>query len=396
MPSWRPTPPARSPTLPTGRPTLPARSPTLPARLPTSPARSPTLPTASREPRLLPWLALLLVTLPVAHASETVRVGVFGLFHPAELAVRATPGSTLIVETGPAQFTVADAGAVRLRVSGSGIECAIGATAVNAKKVLLRASGSRSPFRLSVPGKIGRLYQGELEVLPSDGALRAIVVMDAETAVASVVAAESQAGASLEALRAQAVASRSFLLASWGRHQEFDLCDTTHCQFLKQPPSADSRAAEAARTTRGLVLRYRNSIVPAMFFAACGGKTFALQDVGMRPGNYPFRSVECPICARKPKRWQRRIARVDAEPLLASGLSELARILLVRKLGWNAVPSNAYSVDSDGDTVSLRGRGAGHGVGLCQRGAAGLAAQGMSFTEILRHYFPDTTIEARH
>jgi len=372
MPPWSPTPPARSPTLPAARPTRPPKR---------------------RAPRLLPWLALLLVTLPVANASETVRVGVFGLFHPVELGVQATFGSTLIVEAGPARFTVADAGAIRLRVSGSKIECDIGGTAVNPKKVLLRASGSRSPFRLSVPGKIDRLYQGELEVLPSNRALRAIVVMDVETAVASAVAAESRASASLEALKAQAVASRSFLLASRGRHQEFDLCDTTHCQFLKQPPPADSPAAEAARTTRGLVLRYRNSIVPAMFFAACGGKTFALQDVGMRPGNYPFRSVECPICARKPKRWQRRIARVDAEPLLASGLSELARISLVRKLGWNAVPSNAYSVDSDGDTVSLRGRGAGHGVGLCQRGAAGLAAQGMSFTEILRHYFPDTTLE---
>ena len=348
---------------------------------------------------MLPWLAVLILTLPLAKASQTVRVGVFGLFHPAELAVRATPGSTLIIEADSPEadssgFTIADAGTVRLRLSGSEIECDVAGTTVNAQKVLVRASGSRSPFRLSVPGRIDRLYQGELEVLPSNQALRAIVVMDVETAVASAVAAESRPGASLEALKAQAVASRSFLLANRGRHQGFDLCDTTHCQFLRQPPPADSPAAEAAQTTRGLVLRYRNSIVPAMFFAGCGGKTFALRDVGMEPGNYPFRSVDCPICLRKPNPWQRRIARVDAELLLASGLSELARISLVRKLGWNAVPSNAYSVDSDGETVSLNGRGAGHGVGLCQEGAAGLAAEGMSFTEILRHYFPDTTLEA--
>ena len=67
----------------------------------------------------------------------------------------------------------------------------------------------------------------------------------------------------------------------------------------------------------------------------------------------------------------------------------------MRKLGWNAVPSNTYSVRSEGETVSLKGKGAGHGVGLCQQGAAGLAGQGMDFTEILRHYFPDTTIEAK-
>ena len=332
-----------------------------PAWSPALPGRGPTPPAGWRAPRLLPWLAVLLLTLPLAKAFQTVRVGVFGLFHPAELAVRATPGSTLIIEADSTGFTVADAGTVRFRLSGSEIECDVAGTTVNAKKVLVRASRSRSPFRLSVPGRIDRLYRGELEVLPSNRALRAIVVMDVETAVASAVAAESQPGASLEALKAQAVASRSFLLANRKRHEGFDLCDTTHCQFLRQPPPAGSPAAEAARTTRGLVLRYRNSIVPAMFFAGCGGKTFALRDVGMEPGNYPFRSVDCPICLRKPNPWQRRIARVDAEPLLASGLSELARISLVRKLGWNAVPSNAYSVDSDGETVSLKGRGAGHG-----------------------------------
>ena len=365
-----------------------------PAWSPALPGRGPTPPGGWRAPRLLPWLAVLLLTLPLAKASQTVRVGVFGLFHPAELAVRAAPGSTLIIEADSPGFTVADAGTVRFRLSGSEIECDVAGTTVNAKKVLVRASGSRSSFRLSVPGRIDRLYRGELEVLPSNRALRAIVVMDVETAVASAVAAESRPSASLEALKAQAVASRSFLLANRKRHQGFDLCDTTHCQFLRQPPPADSPAAEAAQTTRGLVLRYRNSIVPAMFFAGCGGKTFALRDVGMEPGNYPFRSVDCPICLRKPNPWQRRIARVDAEPLLASGLSELARISLVRKIGWNAVPSNAYSVDSDGETVSLKGRGAGHGVGLCQEGAAGLAAEDMSFMEILRHYFPDTTLEA--
>ena len=345
--------------------------------------------------RLLPCLAGILLYLPLANASETVRVGVFGLFRPVELAVEATIGSTLTVEAGPSRFTVAYADTVRLRPSGSQVECHVDGTTVRAKKVLVRVRGPGSQFRLSVPGKIDRLYQGELEVLPSDGALRAIVVMKVETAVASAVAAESQPDTSLEALRAQSVASRSFLLASRGRHQGFDLCDTTHCQFLKQPPAADSPAVEAAQTTRGLVLRYRNRIVPAMFFGACGGKTFALRDVGMEPGNYPFHSVACPPCLRNPNRWQRRITRADAESLLASGRSELARISLARKLGWNAVPSNAYSARFEGEIVSLRGKGAGHGVGLCQQGAAGLAGQGMDFTEILRHYFPDTTIEAK-
>ena len=57
-----------------------------------------------------------------------------------------------------------------------------------------------------------------------------------ETAVASIVAAESTADTPFEALKAQAVATRSYLIASRGRHRDFDFCDTTHCQFLREPP----------------------------------------------------------------------------------------------------------------------------------------------------------------
>ena len=346
--------------------------------------------------RFLLCLAASLLSLPLASASETVRIGVFSLFRPAELAVQAAFGFTLVVEIGGSRFSVADRETVRLRLSGSDVECDVVGTTVRAQRVRVRVHGPGAQFRLSVPGKIDRLYQGELEVHPSEETLGAVVVMDVETAVASAVAAENQPGTPPEALRAQAVASRSFLLANRNRHRGFDLCDTTHCQFLKQPPAADSPAAEAAQTTRGLVLRYRKRIVGAMFFGGCGGKTFSPREVGMEPGNYPFHAVACPPCLRNPHGWQRRIARADAEPLLRAGKSETARIALVRKLGWNAVPGNAYSARSEGEIISLKGSGAGHGVGLCQPGAAGLARQGMSFTEILRHYFPDTTIESKY
>ena len=86
---------------------------------------------------------------------------------------------------------------------------------------------------LSVPGRIERRFRGTLEVASRGGALEAVVSLDIETAVASVVAAESPPGAPLEALKAQAVVARSYYLATRGRHAGFDFCDTTHCQFLR-------------------------------------------------------------------------------------------------------------------------------------------------------------------
>src|SRR5260221_13879275 len=95
--------------------------------------------------------------------------------------------------------------------------------------------------------------------------------MDVETAVASIVVAESPPHAPMEALKAQAVAARSFLAAGKGRHSGFDFCDTTHCQFLRQPPAADSPAAQATSATRGLVLAYKGRGFAAMYSASCGG-----------------------------------------------------------------------------------------------------------------------------
>src|SRR5260221_12003531 len=96
--------------------------------------------------------------------------------------------------------------------------------------------------------------------------------MDVETAVASIVVAESPPHAPMEALKAQAVAARSFLAAGKGRHSGFDFCDTTHCQFLRQPPAADSPAAQATSATRGLVLAYKGRGFAAMYSASCGGR----------------------------------------------------------------------------------------------------------------------------
>jgi len=101
--------------------------------------------------------------------------------------------------------------------------------------VVTARDGSPVPFELAVPGKLRRVYRGRLTLTAHNGVLLAVVSMDRETAVASIVAAEMPASAPLEALKAQAVVARSFLVAG-GRHVGYDFCDTTHCQFLRSRP----------------------------------------------------------------------------------------------------------------------------------------------------------------
>jgi hypothetical protein len=97
---------------------------------------------------------------------------------------------------------------------------------------------------LSVPGKIERRYDGTIRISHEGGELIAIVEMDREVAIASIVAAEIAPGAPLEALKAHVAIGRSILAVSYGRHRRFQFCDTTRCQFIRSLPSA-YRAAVA-------------------------------------------------------------------------------------------------------------------------------------------------------
>ena len=253
-----------------------------------------------------------------------VTIGVFGLFHPTELEVRPAHGGVIVVERGAAREALEGVHSLRIRA---------------AAKVAGRDGGT-GEFVLSVPGRIHREFHGRLEIRPRGAELLAIVEMDRETAVASIVAAELPGGTPLEALKAQAVAARSFLAAAGHRHEGFDFCDTTHCQFLREPPKAGSAAARAAEDTRGLALAYQGRVVAALYSADCGGHTRALADGEwksgeFRPDDYPYFGVACP----------RR-----------------------------------------GGAVS------GHGVGLCQAGAAEMARTGAAFREILAHFYPATTL----
>jgi stage II sporulation protein D len=218
--------------------------------------------------------------------------------------------------------------------------------------------------------------------------------MNIETAVASVVAAESLPSTPLEAMKAQAVAARSFFHAG-GHHGDDEFCDTTHCQFLRQPPPSSSRAFAAARDTRGLVLTWRGEPLAAMYSSRCGGTTKTLQQIGSPVRGYPYFAVECAYCRRHPYTWTRSLSAADARrlsPSTGQQPGERARLAVDRVHGWSAIPSDDYRAIPGSDMTTLQGKGQGHGLGLCQYGAAGMAAAGADFAAILRHYYPETEL----
>jgi peptidoglycan hydrolase-like amidase len=290
--------------------------------------------------RACAWvIAAALAPAAAAHAQDAIRFGVLGLFHPRELEVEPA-GEQAVVIAGNGRFVLNGEPRhrrVTLRAEGDRV-LARGVAAGEWDGA--GRDGAAARFRLVVPGRFHRVFHGRLRITAKHGELIAVVEMEREEAVVSIVAAEMGSTAPLEALKAQAVVARSFLMAG-ARHRDFDFCDTTHCQYLRGADEAGARVREAVSATRGMVLEWHERTLAARYSSRCGGRTQSLRDAGKDPGDgYPYYAVTCAWCRQHP----------DAGP------------------------------------------SAGHGMGLCQMGAMGMAAAGADFRAILAHYYPNTEV----
>jgi len=341
------------------------------------------------------WPVLLIFLLSAAQIGaqqQQIRFNVLGLFHARELQLEPVGESVLSVTASDAPSTSSrilngEPAHRQLLFRAEGDRVVVGSASAASWTATAR-DGTSVAFRLTVPGKIHRVYFGQLTLRARNGELLADVAMDRETAVASIVAAEMDSSAPLEALKAQAVATRSFLAAG-ARHLDFDFCDTTHCQFLRSPPHANSRVSQAVQATRGLLIEYRGKPLAALYFSRCGGHTRSLREVGMEPGeSYPYYSVLCFWCRRHPLLWH---STVDSqEPLKPH--DEAERIHAARQWGWSAIPGSDFTATENSSGQQLEGHSLGHGVGLCQFGAIGMARAGATFRQILAHYYPNTSL----
>jgi stage II sporulation protein D len=228
----------------------------------------------------------------------------------------------------------------------------------------------------------------------------------------------------------QAIVARTYAVSQLGRHgaDGFDLCDTTHCQLYDPARATTSRFAAVARAavarTRGRILLFGDHVAEALFHADCGGQTAAADAVwGGRAVPYLSTIVDA-LPPATHRAWhlsatteQLRAAlnadartavgrTLDAIEILsrdasgrAAGLGvrgergytvrgDVLRTVLNQALGVQAVQSTRFTLTRTGTRYVFDGTGFGHGVGLCQRGAATRARQGESVDSILLTYFP--------
>jgi stage II sporulation protein D len=231
----------------------------------------------------------------------------------------------------------------------------------------------------------------------------------------------------------QAIVARTYAVANAGRHAKegFDLCATTHCQLYEPARLKTSRWAPAAhdavRRTAGELLWFGDQPAHAVFHSDCGGHTSSADAVWGGPA-VPYLVAEPDTCPPEHSEWTFEAratelrtalnadARTNVGPALdrveisgrdAAGRAELItlrgtrtfvvrgevfREVVTRALGVKSLRSTLFSVKRAGDHFVFSGHGFGHGVGLCQAGAAVRVRGGVAPAEVLRHYFPGVVV----
>lgn len=272
-----------------------------------------------------------------------------------------------------------------------------------------------------------RWYQGQAILVPTNNGITAINYVPLEDYLASVVGGEVPANWPAEALKAQAVAARSYALYK-RRHQSnalYDLEDTTASQVYKGLESETNTTRHAVTSTEGQVLTYNNRIIEAVFHSSSGGHTENVEDVWSSPRPYlvgvrdfdrgapVFQWTEVfsqsdisnkissvgKVLSMTPERTtpQGRVAAMRIEGSRGSKVidgDELRRVLDLRSSLFTVVPQYGSSKSSNSAPISfqINGRGFGHGVGLSQWGSYFLALQGYNYRQILGHYYRNTTL----
>jgi len=263
----------------------------------------------------------------------------------------------------------------------------------------------------------GTLYLGRISAEVRKGRLLVINRIPVETYLLGIVGSEMNPLWPSDALKAQAVAARTYAMQRRMimryANRPYDLESTVLSQVYKGAERISQSVIDAVSLTRGEVLSHNHRLVEALFHSTCGGQTNSAREAF---GNHVSYLVpkKCKWCRPSPRyRWETQLSLKDLESslqkakLIRGKLTEIYRkngqmkttaftrnkkfFLSSRSLrtasGYSKVFSSKFSAKTRGAYVHFSGRGFGHGVGMCQWGAKGLADAGYNYLEILAHYY---------
>ncbi len=274
----------------------------------------------------------------------------------------------------------------------------------------------------------GKRLRGMLEIVrqPND-TLRVVNYVALEDYLRGVLSKEAPDYWPPEALKAIAIATRTY--AVYQRflkvQVDYDVTGDVMSQDYGGRTAEKTKTTRAVQATQGWILLANGKLFPTFYHSTCGGITEHARVMGHFDLPALHGGVKCVFCTASPfYRWERRLTKADVNWVLRKSqhgsvgaiqgmdvtqrtptgrVKELAITGALRTLrlsgydmralfGFERIRSPLFSVTLSGDEFILEGHGWGHGVGMCQWGAAELARRGLSAAEILAYYYPATQL----
>lgn len=249
-----------------------------------------------------------------------------------------------------------------------------------------------------------------------------VISIDLEEYIIGVVGAEMPASFNIEALKAQAVAARTYAMDKVSNSQTLTATTSSQCYKTNDELKKDwgnsfsiyySKIKEAVTATKGQVLKYNGKYIDAVYFSMSNGKTEDAQNVWGNSFGY-LKSVDSPYDANLPKTVQSTtIPKSVVSSKLGITVNSLSEINIVSKTVGDRVNivniggknftglevraklnlrSTDFTISESGDNFIFTTKGYGHGVGMSQYGANEMGKRGYSYINILTHYYTGVTI----
>ncbi|WP_290744608.1 SpoIID/LytB domain-containing protein [Fibrobacter sp. UBA4309] len=286
-------------------------------------------------------------------------------------------------------------------------------------------------------------FPGDIRLTARGGSITAVNTVDVEQYLRGVIPYEIGKLDSdrFSALEAQAIAARTYAYKHYNSRDAmgFDVFADTKDQVYKGLSSATPLTDKAVKETAGIVMTYNGEFIIAYYHSTCGGETETLATWGREDLPYlqskPDLSPDgTPWCSESSySAWERKFSDKETVNLIKQNAKEVkskitnfsevqsisildtlpsGRILTLEvctdkgvfqvigdKVRWlfkkngSILPSSFFRIGHDNDGWVIRGKGFGHGVGMCQMGVRARAAAGQDFKTILTHYYPGITLE---
>lgn len=351
--------------------------------------------------------------------AQTIRIGLYDRYETSQFTFTPKQGTYTVFGDSSTHIALSSGANVICKRSKDSVALIVDQVYYGLfSMVRLQQDSLDSYLQLKsvVPALKAHTFRDNFELTSANGKLVLINDVSMKNYLSGVIESEGGGGRHLEYYKVQALISRTYAFKNLNRHQSqgFNLCDAVHCQAYHNMRRYSATIDQAVEETHGEVFVDSNyNLISTYFHANCGGQTSDASYVWKNSIDYCAPFVDTFCIHTNQATWKKAIPRSEWEGFLKKQYGLNVYDPAVKKNMYSfkqpsrkafyihpslGIPlrdlrekfklkSTFFDVSLEGSSVILKGRGFGHGIGLCQEGAMSMATIGYNYKQIGLFYF---------